>query len=607
SIHGLPTNDQSRTLVILDGITLNKSDLGSVNWNLINKNNIEKIKVIKGPGPAKYGSNAMGGVIEITSKKISEKLSGEISASYGSYNTMSLNTLISNSKKYNNNTFYYSLSGTGQRSDGYITEPKQFIETADSIIIPVFFKELNTNLKSGCIINNKHNFEAQFNYFDDIRSTGIKVFENKGAHSKHTTYNAYLKYSNYENSKIKYNIVAFYSSEFYNRLYEYLKEGEYMLYLADVIREDKGINIDIDLNYSKIHNISGGFNYKNGNVKGSDIYYTSSDKVNNSGNIDNVALYIQDEINFNKKLILNAGIRYDIAQFTKGLFNIENPSYTLIFYKNFENENIKSKYWNTINPRINLEYKLSEKFNTYISFAKGFKTPLLDDMCRTGKQKNRFKIANPNLTPEHLYVYETGIDYNFKNITTSISAYYSIGKDFMYYASTGDTVNMGYKLAPIMMKQNIGKVEIYGCETEIKYDLKNFLLIYANHTYTHSKIIQHKINTASDSSLTGKYLTDIPIHKISSGIIWKNNILNVSLLYKYTGKIWINDLNTIDEYLLTNKLPDYSIYSIKFYKAFKNRYEIEINIENIFNKIIIDSNLQRNPGRFVTTLFRFKF
>jgi len=56
-------------LVLLDGIPLNKSDEGSVNWNMINKDDIDQIKIIKGPGPAKYGSGAMGGVIELTSKK----------------------------------------------------------------------------------------------------------------------------------------------------------------------------------------------------------------------------------------------------------------------------------------------------------------------------------------------------------------------------------------------------------------------------------------------------------------------------------------------------------------------------------------------------------
>ena len=39
-------NDQARTLVLVDDIPLNKSDAGSVNWNLINRDNVEKIEIL---------------------------------------------------------------------------------------------------------------------------------------------------------------------------------------------------------------------------------------------------------------------------------------------------------------------------------------------------------------------------------------------------------------------------------------------------------------------------------------------------------------------------------------------------------------------------------
>ena len=99
-MRGLPANDQSRTLVMLDGVPLNKSDEGSVNWNMINKNNIEQINIIKGPGSAKHGSGAMGGVIELISKKPTKKLEGNVLVDYGTYNTLSSNIDLAGVKKF---------------------------------------------------------------------------------------------------------------------------------------------------------------------------------------------------------------------------------------------------------------------------------------------------------------------------------------------------------------------------------------------------------------------------------------------------------------------------------------------------------------------------
>ncbi len=609
SVRGLPANDQSRTLVVMDGVVLNKSDLGSVNWNVINKNNIEEIKVVKGPGSAKYGSGAMGGVVEITSKKPSDKLSANAMLSYGTFNTLTAGAGLSNSLKNKNNLFYWNLSGLARKSDGYISEPEQFMEEADTILVPVFLKEINTNTKIGYIINKKHTIEAEYSFFDDKRGTGVKVFEDDGAFSSHLTHKALLRYSAF-NDNSKWNLIAFYSSEFYNRMYEYMNEGEYSLYMADSKREDKGFNFDYSFNKYKNHNISSGINYKAGSVNGADIYFTSTDKVLNAGKIDNIAFYLQDEIKLlSDNLSFNAGLRYDIAKFSNGLFNIENPSYTLIFYENFENKNIESKQWDAISPRLSLNYMFSPKISSYISFAKGFRAPVLDDMSRTGKKRGGFKIANPDLGPESIYSYEWGGDIKIlKNFSASLSVYYSIGKDFMYYTSNGDTVNMGYKLAPVVTKQNIGKVEIYGAETEIKYDFAEFLSLFANYSFTNATIIEHKVkDVAVDSNLTGKYLTDIPQHKISAGLIWKNKIVNSSLLYKFVGKTWINDLNSVDEeYLLTDQYPSYSLFSLRFSKLLFKKYEIALNIENVFDKIFIDGDVQRNPGRFITLSAKFQ-
>ncbi|NVO03138.1 MAG: TonB-dependent receptor [Bacteroidetes bacterium] len=612
TLRGLPSNDQSRTLITLDGVPLNKSDEGSVNWNMINKNNIESISVIKGPGPAMYGSGAMGGVINIVSKKPTKKLQGSLLSDYGTYNTIGSNLNVSGLFKIDSaksKSFYWDLSAFGRKSDGYITELDQFITIEDTVLVPVFLKEINTSIKAGYSFNKNHNVDGQFSYFDDKRGNGIKVFDDYGAFSTHRTYSGIMRYnSNFKN--FKWNTNLFILEEKYIRIYEYMKEGVYMLYGANSSRGDVGGNFNLSYLKYKQHEITAGINYKLGSVDGTDTYYTSTDIIHNTGKMQTSAVFIQDEMNFfNKKVQINAGLRYDFAKYYDGLFTIDYPSYAIEFYKNFENYNVPTKYWNALCPRLSLQYKFNETNRIYFSVAKGFRAPILDDLSRTGKNKGGFKIANPELKPELITTYELGTDFNIlNNLSANTSVYYSIGKDFMYYTSTGDSVNMGYRIAPIFQKENIGKVEIYGIETELKYDLGKNISIFGNYSYTHAQIKEHKVKDINvDSCLVGKYLTDIPNHKVSAGITWINKIINTSFLYKYIGKVWINDLNTVEtEYLLTDKYPDYSIFSIRFERNIIKNLSGSLSIENIFDKIYITSDAQKCPGRFITISLKYK-
>ncbi|MFO7889852.1 MAG: TonB-dependent receptor [bacterium] len=62
-------NVGSRILVMIDGIPVNSSDLGAINWDILPLLDIKRIEVVKGAGSALYGSSAMGGVVNIITKE----------------------------------------------------------------------------------------------------------------------------------------------------------------------------------------------------------------------------------------------------------------------------------------------------------------------------------------------------------------------------------------------------------------------------------------------------------------------------------------------------------------------------------------------------------
>lgn len=62
-------NPFGKTLILLDGRRLNRTDMASINWLQMPVNGVEKIEIVRGPGSVLYGDAAVGGVINIITKK----------------------------------------------------------------------------------------------------------------------------------------------------------------------------------------------------------------------------------------------------------------------------------------------------------------------------------------------------------------------------------------------------------------------------------------------------------------------------------------------------------------------------------------------------------
>ena len=83
------------TLILLDGIPLNGSYSGLVDFSSLALDNIERIEIMKGPASSLYGANAVGGVVNLITKSKAGKPEFTLGEKYGSFNTHDLNLGLS--------------------------------------------------------------------------------------------------------------------------------------------------------------------------------------------------------------------------------------------------------------------------------------------------------------------------------------------------------------------------------------------------------------------------------------------------------------------------------------------------------------------------------
>jgi outer membrane cobalamin receptor len=116
SIRGIGGNPTTGVLMLIDGHPQFMGIFGHPLPDSYVASDVERVEVIRGPASILYGSNAMGGVINIiTKKQTREGFKGNVRASYGSFNTQKYMA----SAGYKKRKFSVFLSGNHDQTDGH--------------------------------------------------------------------------------------------------------------------------------------------------------------------------------------------------------------------------------------------------------------------------------------------------------------------------------------------------------------------------------------------------------------------------------------------------------------------------------------------------------
>ena len=593
TMRGMPGS--SRSLILLDGVPLNKTAGGTVSWHLVTPEEIERIEVVKGPGSTLYGNNAMGGVINIITKRPGKKLDGFAGIGYGTYNTYKGQVNLSGSQFRGSKGFYWKLGGFYRQGDGYILEPG---EIRDSINTDAYLNEGNANGMLGYRFSPNSKIEVDYRFYKDKRGSGVKVFLADGSYESFTNNNVSMAYEGLA-GKVKVTAKAFYFNEFYFRQNENLNSsGEYKLVDTETDKNDIGLWMTFSGALGRAHHLTAGLDLKHGDLDNREVYRTSTDDISTRGNLLFSALFLQDEISLNDgKFRIVAGIRLDHARFYKGQLDVQDPTSKTGFPATMT-EAFPESGWVQLSPKLALNYLISPHIRTFASASTGFMPPRLDDLAGSRKIRRGFKIANPDLTPESISSLEWGLDWMaFGKLGVKPSLFYSRGKDFQYLVATGEYIDSGSDdPVPVYQRQNVSKVEVAGAELGLNYPVAEKIIVQAAYTYNYSRIIDYRSNGGID--LTGKSLNEVPPNIVYLGFSWRNKFADLFIDYSFSDEQWYDEENT-------ELIERYSVVNLKISRQIVKGLLASLDIQDLLDEQFIDRKGYLSPGRFVMFELRY--
>ena len=157
SVHLRGTND-SHVLVLVNGVKLGSATLGTTALELFPLDQVERIEIVRGPRSSLYGSEAIGGVIQIFTRKGSgsKSIQPRASASYGSFNTAKASAGLAGGSGEGT---WFNLNAATERTDGISTQDAYTVYLPDFSIAEVSEPDKDGYKNNSFSLRAGHRFE----------------------------------------------------------------------------------------------------------------------------------------------------------------------------------------------------------------------------------------------------------------------------------------------------------------------------------------------------------------------------------------------------------------------------------------------------------------
>ncbi len=393
-------------LILIDG-----QRAGTVNLAKIPLDNIERIEIVKGPFSALYGTQAMGGVINVITKRAKkEGLGFNISAEAGSWNYWKGLSELEIKKTFPDYAVDFYLLGERDSRDDFDAKGYGRIKNTS-------YDEGALDAKLGLSFLKNHylSFGIQSFHGWDIGSPGARYSPSLKDYSdkKRDSYSFLYKFKEIELS---------YAYTFdRDRWHSFYGSSES---ISTKIMKGRDLNLKVPFSFGSHRFLLGGEYYELDVTSRRNVgapYYPNSEFKNYGG-------FFQAKLNlYREKLFLIPGIRYDYFETeiltTPGIRNLKP----------------KKEDKDRFTGKIGFLYRLTNELSLKANLGEAYRTPTADELAAdyVAFWGTRY-LGNSTLKPEKVYSFDFGLDYGGKFGLLSFSYFYNKYDDKIsgYYNST---------------------------------------------------------------------------------------------------------------------------------------------------------------------------
>ena len=523
--------NSNHTLILIDGVRTNSATLGTTNLSAISPTQIERIEVVKGPRAALWGSDALGGVIQIFTKQYTNG-EGQLSVGAGS------NGYIkgAGSIGLGNETSNITVSLSSEQSDGFnayqtddlpydINEPDEdgFDRISASLVGNTQLSNTLALQLVGRYESGNSEFDASYPdspCWDDPSQACPAFYANEQDHENYSVKFA----STYQGDNLTSELAL---STFQDQA-ETFGNG---LTKDEITTERDQVSFINEYSYSANGSVLLGLDYYNEQVS------TNTDKDPWNPGFDTwavderdvSAVFLQARQSINKWL-LEAAVRYD---------DIEEVG--------------DETTYNT-----SIGYQITDDFLVSVNHGTGFKAPTFNDLYWPGS-------GNENLVPEELTNTEVLARYRFNSDDMQGNVEISV-----FDSEIDNLIAWAPNDFGLWQPSNINSAEISGVEAAIDVSYGNF---------TH--LLNASFIDAVDSQ-TDKQLLRRPELTAAYGLTYFWNDFSFNALVTYRDESLDSGDVTLDSYVLVDFAIAYQATSnlelnFKANNVFDEEYETSLN------------------------------